>query len=174
MLSFKFPKDYPDVGPEIEILSSENLEDRDEIDILDELNDMIPENLGAAMIFTLVSRAFEWITQVKEQKKLERAQEEERKKQELEESERKKFEGTRVTVESFIAWKRKFDSEMQSSQKVVKVDDNRKLTGKEMFLTDKNLIDSDLNFPDLNNDGDDDDVKVDETLFLEDLDFVEE
>lgn len=172
-LWFTLPANYPDVGPEIKILSSENLEDIDELNILDELTDMVPENVGAAMIFTLVSRGFEWINQLKDQKKIERAEEEERKKRELEESERKKFEGTRVSVESFIAWKLKFDSEMRQKEKFVKSEENRKMTGKEMFLTDKQLIDSDLNFPDTNLDGDDE-VKVDESLFLEDLALEED
>ena len=41
-------------------------------------------------------------------------EEEERKKREEEEAARKKFEGTRVTVESFVKWKEKFDAELES------------------------------------------------------------
>ena len=41
-------------------------------------------------------------------------EEEERKKREEEEAARKKFEGTRVTVESFLKWKEKFDAELES------------------------------------------------------------
>lgn len=137
---------------------------------------MVPANLGMVMIFTLVSRAFEWINTLKDRKKLERQEEEERKKRELEELERKKFEGTRVTVESFVAWKLKFDTEMQKMKKEVKVDESKRMTGKEMFLTDKNLIDSDLNFPDGGDDLVSADVKVDESLFLDEelLDDVDD
>lgn len=162
---FEFPKTYPDVGPEIEILSSENLEDRDELEILDELTDMVPENLGLAMVFTLVSKAQEWINSLKDRKKLERKEDEERRKREREELEHKKFEGTRVTVESFISWKLKFEADMQGKNKQIKTDDSRRLTGKEMFLTDKNLIDSDLSFADGADDGED--VQVDESLFAD-------
>lgn len=169
---FTFPKTYPDVGPEIEILSSINLEDADELEILDDLNDMVPENLGLAMVFSLVSKAQEWINSLKDRKLLERKEEAERKKREQEELEHKKFEGTRVTVESFISWKLKFDTELQQLKgKLVKVEETRKMTGKEMFLSDKNLVDSDLSFADGN---EEDEVKVDESLFAdEDLEMEE-
>ncbi|KAJ6218061.1 hypothetical protein RDWZM_009218 [Blomia tropicalis] len=173
-LLFSFPPTYPDVAPEIEILESDNLEDRDELEILDQLSDMVQENLGLAMVFTLVNQTQEWINLLKDRKKLERQEEEERKKKELEELEHKKFEGTRVTVESFIQWKLKFDSEMALKEKTNKNDLAGKLTGKEMFMTDKNLIDSDLSFVDGNEDTD---VQVDESLFadMEELeDFDEE
>lgn len=150
------------------------MEDRDELEILDQLSDMVQENLGLAMVFTLVNQTQEWINLLKDRKKLERQEEEERKKKELEELEHKKFEGTRVTVESFIQWKLKFDSEIALKEKTNKNDLAGKLTGKEMFMTDKNLIDSDLSFVDGNEDTD---VQVDESLFadMEELeDFDEE
>lgn len=172
-LQFKFPKTYPDVGPEIEIISSVNLEDIDEIEILDELNDMVPENLGIVMVFTMIGKSQEWLNLLKDRKKLERKEAEERRKKEQEEAERKKFEGTRVTVESFISWKLKFDAEMAEKNKLAKAVDPTKLTGKEMFMRDKNLIDSDLSFPDAD---EPDDVKVDESLFADEelLDDVDE
>ncbi|OTF71513.1 RRM domain-containing protein [Euroglyphus maynei] len=171
-LLFQLPKNYPDVGPTIEILSSTNLEDCDELEIIDILNDMIAENIGIVMIFTLVTRASEWLNTLKERKIIERKEAELKRKQEIEEMERKKFEGTRVTVETFIAWKMKFDAEMAAlaaKNKDLKKDEIGKLTGKEMFLQDKNLIDSDLNFDDVGAGDDlDVDVKVDESLFQDD------
>lgn len=135
----------------------------DELEILDELNDMVPENLGIAMVFTMMGKAQEWLNLLKDRKKLERKEAAERRKREREEMEQKKFEGTRVTVESFISWKLKFDAEM-AEKNAAKVVDLTKLTGKEMFMRDKNLIDSDLAFPDAD---EADDVKVDESLFAD-------
>lgn len=177
---FRLPKNYPDIGPTVEILSSStNIEDCDELEIMDILNDMIAENIGTVMIFTLVTRTSEWLNQLKQRKIFERKEAQLKRKQEIEELERKKFEGTRVTVETFIAWKLKFDAEMAElaarKNKEMKKDDPNKLTGKEMFLRDKNLIDSDLNFGDIvagSDDFDDVDVKVDESLF-QDLDVNE-
>lgn len=57
----------------------------------------------------------------------------------------KKFEGTRVTVESFFIWKQAFDEEMGYVFKKEK-DKNKKLTGRELFMIDKSLIESDLKF----------------------------
>jgi hypothetical protein len=59
----------------------------------------------------------------------------------------RRFEGTRVTVESFLAWKARFDAEtgaktMQDREEK----ETRKLTGRELFLTDKTLNESDLKF----------------------------
>lgn len=134
---------------------------------------MVPENLGIVMVFTMIGKSQEWLNLLKDRKKLERKEAEERRKKEQEEAERKKFEGTRVTVESFISWKLKFDAEMAEKNKLAKAVDPTKLTGKEMFMRDKNLIDSDLSFPDAD---EPDDVKVDESLFADEelLDDVDE
>lgn len=66
-----------------------------------------------------------------------------------------------MTVESFTQWKEKFDEEMSALHPVEDLTKG-KLTGKQMFIRDKALAESDLNF-----DGADD-VDVDETLFQDD------
>ena len=43
---------------------------------------------------------------------------EEKRKQEEEEAARKKFQGTRVTVESFLQWKAKFDEELEALKSI--------------------------------------------------------
>ena len=43
---------------------------------------------------------------------------EEKKKREEEEAARKKFQGTRVTVESFLQWKAKFDAELEALKSI--------------------------------------------------------
>lgn len=166
-LLFSFPPEYPKVGPVVKILSSENLEDCDELEILDELDDVIQDNLGLVMIFTLVTYAIEWINSLKDKKQQERIEAEERRKREELEREQHKFEGTRVTVESFINWKLKFDEEMLALKKLAKLNTTNKLTGKEMFMQDKNLANSDLNFENADDHDDDDEanVQVDESLF---------
>jgi hypothetical protein len=59
----------------------------------------------------------------------------------------RRFEGTRVTVESFLAWKARFDTEIGAKKIQDREDkETRKLTGRELFLTDKTLNESDLKF----------------------------
>lgn len=61
----------------------------------------------------------------------------------------KRFEGTRVTVESFLRWKENFDAEMGHKKRQESVEhDGKKLTGRELFMTDKTLNQSDLKFLD--------------------------
>merc|ERR1712228_506772 len=96
-------------------------------------------------------------------------------KEEEEEEERRKLEGTKVTIESFLAWKAEFDAEKDTERKAkeaAKKDKNKK-SGRELFMTDKNLVESDIKF--LAEAGDEA-VTVDESLFedLDDLDLDEE
>ncbi|KAF7488332.1 RWD domain-containing protein 1 [Sarcoptes scabiei] len=163
-LLFGLPDDYPEISPEFEIISSTHLTESDQNQIMEILKNVVQDNLGSVMIFALITRAIEWINQLRDFRIEEQRKEEERIQKELEELEQKKFEGTRVTVESFILWKLKFDAEMAAlNQKDLK-SDSTKLTGKEMFMRDKNLIDSDLCF----GENDDLNVKVDESLFVND------
>ena len=133
------------------------------------------ENLGMAMVFTIVSAGIEWLGETNDRLKRE-AEEERRKLKELEEEEeRKKLEGTKVTIESFLAWKAEFDAEMavhRKEKEAAKKDKNKK-SGRELFMTDKNLIESDIKF--LAETGDEA-VTVDESLFedLDDLDLDED
>lgn len=61
----------------------------------------------------------------------------------------KRFEGTRVTVESFLAWRKQFEIEMGIPAKREKENkDKNKLTGKELFMRDTTLNESDLKFLD--------------------------
>ena len=58
------------------------------------------------------------------------------------------FEGTRVSVETFMTWKAKFDAEMAALKKEKGRDEEgkRKLTGRELFMADRTLNESDLSF----------------------------
>jgi len=52
-------------------------------------------------------------------------------------------------VESFLSWKEKFDEEMGYTKRRDLADrEGKKLTGKELFMTDKTLDQSDLQFLD--------------------------
>lgn len=169
-LRFSYTEKYPDEIPEVEICDTEHFEEGDEALLKEHIEEQANENLGIVMIFTLVSSAQEWLNTKWDEIRKTREELSIKKEKEAEEAERKRFEGTRVTVESFLAWKAKFDAEFGGKKVQEKDDkDSRKLTGKELFLTDKTLIESDLKF--LEDGGDS--IKVDESLFqdLEELDL---
>ncbi|CAB3376293.1 Hypothetical predicted protein [Cloeon dipterum] len=165
-LKFTYTPKYPDEVPQIEVQDAENFEETDRL--ADHLKETAQENLGMVMVFTLVSAAQEWLNQLGDELKDKKEEMVRLKVEAEEEAERKRFEGTRVTVESFMKWKKAFDEEMSVFKKKVKEDkDSKKLTGKELFLQDKTLNESDLKFLE-----EGDDFKVDETLF-EDMDELD-
>ncbi|XP_076302721.1 RWD domain-containing protein 1-like [Lasioglossum baleicum] len=170
-LEFTYTEKYPDEPLLISIEDHENFEDGSHENLKKHLTEQMDENLGMVMVFTLVSAAQEWLNVQWDKIKLLREENAAIKLKEEEEAERKKFEGTRVTVETFLSWKEKFDDEMGYTKKREMAErEGKKLTGKELFMTDKTLDQSDLEF--LN----DDSVKVDESLFqyLGDLDIYDE
>lgn len=141
--------------------------------LTDNINQTIEENLGMEMIFSIVGNAQELLNTLFDEIKSDRELQKELKEKEKEELERKKFEGTRVTVESFMNWRKEFEIEMGIAEKRNKeLEATRKLTGRELFLRDQSLLDSDIIF--LQSQGDSiENVKIDESLF-QNLDLEED
>ncbi|XP_015909751.1 RWD domain-containing protein 1 [Parasteatoda tepidariorum] len=172
-LKFEYVPNYPDEAPLMEVEESENMSDDDITDLLAFLQNRVEDNLGMVMVFTLVSEASEWLNTRLVDSITQRKDAEEQRIRRLEEEERQRFEGVRVTVESFMNWKFKFDQEMAELKKLQKEEIvSKKLTGRELFEKDQTLVDSDLQFL---QEGDEE-VKVDESLFqeLDDLELEDE
>merc|ERR1719378_1379491 len=137
------------------------------------------ENLGMVMGFTVISAATEWIGDKWDALRKEEEERIKKQKDIEEEAEKRRLEGTKVTVESFMAWKAKFDEDRLAMKAVVKKEDLG-LTGKEIFLSNAAMNTSDVNFDD-SAVGDvtgvpgGDSVEVDESLFddLDDLDVCD-
>lgn len=173
LIEFLLPENYPYEVPSILILESAKLMPADEEELLQLMNREAVQNQGSVMIFTLVSIASEWLVRRMEEDAQRKQEAEDRRKQEIEEAENKKFEGTRVTVESFMKWKLEFDAEMfLLKKKKLEKEKSSKLTGRELFEKDQTLNESDLKFIDDDRDVsyDDTGVKVDTALFDEDFD----
>jgi uncharacterized protein YdiU (UPF0061 family) len=148
----KYPPDYPDEAPELDISAPPNAPKHPYLDIqedkerlLSSLSDTISENLGMAMVFTLVSTLkdgaelliSERVNAKQALREIEAAREEE--------EENRKFQGEAVTRESFLAWRERFMKEMaeeeqrrqeekEAEDKRKKVKEEKKLTGKELWL----------------------------------------
>jgi len=165
-LVFTYTPKYPDEAPEFSIESSVNVTDESELSefILNIAN----ENLGMPMLYTVVIALLEKI-QTDNENRIQ--QEEDRKnkaEKEKEAEEMRRFDGTKVSVESFLRWKVKFDAEMNDLKFKVVETGNKKLTGKQLFELDDKLAESDLQLIGQ----DEDNIEVDEALFqdLEQLD----
>ncbi|KAM8952583.1 RWD domain-containing protein 1 [Pelodytes ibericus] len=171
-LKFTYVETYPDKAPLYEIVSEGNLEDRDAPVILTLLEEQAQENLGMVMIFTLVSAVQEKLNEIVDMKKTRKEEEKVQKEKEAEEAEKVRFHGTPVTIENFLSWKAKFESELaEMRRKILKEEEQSgkiKLTGKQLFERDHNLDTSDIKF--LEEAGNS--VEVDESLF-QDLDDLE-
>lgn len=174
-IKFTYKAKYPDEAPEMEITESEKLSDEHLISLEEHMKELANENLGMVVVFTIVSSVQEKLNQIVEQLAEEEQREAERRQREVEEAEQKKFEGTRVTVETFMTWKAKFDAEMaEIKRQKLKAEESgpKKLTGIELFMTDHAMDDSDVRF--LAEEGGEV-VEVDESLFqdIDDLTLEE-
>nr|CAG4641259.1 EOG090X0F6V [Eulimnadia texana] len=172
-LKFVYTKTYPEEPPVIDVLDEEGMDDEQALRLKEHLEKEAEDNLGMVMVFTLVSSANEWLEKERVAEIQRKEDEKERLKQEAEEAEKRKFMGTPVSIENFLAWKEKFDAEMRAlKMKDIKEDKEKKATGRELFMRDQTLNESDLKF--LEEGGEV--VKVDESLFqdLDDLDLDEE
>lgn len=151
ILQVRYPEDYPDKAPHLDLLSPPNApshphfslsEDRDTL--IAKLVDIAQDNLGMAMVFTLVSSLKdEAENQIAERvANLEKAKEEEMLAAEREEN--KKFHGTPVTPETFLRWREAFMKEMEDKRareeeerlaelKKAKVKEPVKMTGRQLW-----------------------------------------
>ncbi|KAJ4380700.1 Protein gir2 [Didymella sp. IMI 355093] len=152
ILNVQYPPSYPDEAPRLDITQPPNAPKHPYLDIqddkqrlLDSLSETIEENLGMAMIFTLVTvlkDSAELLISERQNAKKALADMEAAK---IEEEENKKFQGEAVTRESFIRWRETFRKEMEDRKKREEEEreaedkkkkvpkEERKLTGKELW-----------------------------------------
>jgi len=158
-LDVLYTEKYPDEAPELRVEFDETddellLTDEDKPTILEKLETIVSENIGMAMIFSIVEGLKEAGTEILEFKRNRAIQLEQARQSALYEAEQAKFRGTPVTKESFMQWRKNFEAEMAAlvananeeeqmglSLRMKKQD--AKLTGKQLFELDKSLVTSD-------------------------------
>ncbi|KAJ3339793.1 hypothetical protein HDU93_007792 [Gonapodya sp. JEL0774] len=153
ILHIELPPTYPEVAPELSFTSFSCLgaSETEESALLEELRALALENLGMASSFTLTSHLKDRLEDILRGKIDERNRADEERFRIAEEVERKRLEGTKVTPESFAAWRAKFEREMaelaKQAMKGAQAQDTKKLkpSGRQLFEQDKNLAKSDLN-----------------------------
>jgi hypothetical protein len=123
-LKVEYPSDYPDEAPRLDILAPPNAPKHKFFDIqedkgslLSALEPTIDENLGMAMIYSLVTSlkdAAELLI-AERQKAAQAVREVEAAK--VEEEENRKFHGTPVTRDTFLAWRETFKEELAEEER---------------------------------------------------------
>ncbi|KAJ5779470.1 hypothetical protein N7457_007190 [Penicillium paradoxum] len=151
-LEVAYPEEYPDVGPNLNITSPPNAvkhprldiqEDREQL--LESLLPTIEENMGMAMVFTLVSALKESAELLITERANAIQAEMDKVAAKKEEEENRKFHGTPVTVESFLEWSAKFKKEMEEKELRLReekdledkkkriIKEEKKLTGRQLW-----------------------------------------
>lgn len=151
ILNVQYPPDYPDEAPRLDINTPPNAPKHPYLDIqedkarlLSALSETINENLGMAMIFTLVSTLKDGAELLISERQNAKQALLEIEAQKEEEEENRKFQGDAVTRESFLAWRERFMKEMaeeeqrkleekEAEDKRKKIKEEKKLTGKELW-----------------------------------------
>jgi len=152
LLQIQYPEGYPDEAPRLDIQNPPNAAKYPHLDVqedktrlLESLNSTIEENLGMAMIFTLVTTLKDsaelLITDRKQA--IQALKDMEAAKAEAEEN--RKFEGEKVTRDSFSAWLIKFKKETDEEARRKEVEkeeelkkkrgpkEEKKMTGKQLW-----------------------------------------
>lgn len=153
ILQVSYPEAYPDVAPDLEIMTPPNSPKHPHLDIqedrarlLEALEPSIEENMGMAMVFTLVSTlkdsaelliserqaAIDALVQVEAAK--------------AEEEENRKFQGTVVNRQTFLEWREGFQAELREQERRKREEkeaeekkkkpsarEEKKLTGKQLW-----------------------------------------
>ncbi|KAF9227947.1 RWD-domain-containing protein [Gyrodon lividus] len=154
-LSVGYLDDYPDVLPELELeVVDGEMDESESENLLQSLVDVGKENKGMAMTFTLVSHLREQLSSLVEKRVQVRIAEEHEKERLAIEAEEARTRGTPVTVESFKAWKARFDKE--AARKKLRDEEEKlraltpkereefkrigsRLTGRQLFERNRNL-----------------------------------
>lgn len=127
LLTVRYPEDYPDKAPHLDLAPGNDDNDTtkhplfsvadDKDELLTALAPVIEENLGMAMIFTLVTTLKEEAEQVAVRRREAVQRQHEEALLAAEREENKKFHGEPVTRESFLKWRAGFIAEMEEQQR---------------------------------------------------------
>jgi hypothetical protein len=152
ILKVKYPDGYPDEGPILDISAAANAPTHSLFDVasdkdhlLASLTATIEENLGMAMVFTLVSTLKDSAEQLISERQAKSREQHEQRILAAEAEENKKFHGTPVTPETFAKWRVEFRHEMEELRNKEEVEEEaaekKKNRGKEAIerLTGKQL-----------------------------------
>lgn len=124
LLTVRYPEDYPDKAPNLDLFPDEDTDPHPLINVADDktellaaLEPVIEENMGMAMVFTLVSTLKEEAEQLVARRREAAARAHDEVVAAAEREENKKFHGTPVNRETFLAWREGFIREMEEEER---------------------------------------------------------
>ena len=153
ILQVSCPSAYPDVGPDLDLSNDADgprhpLLDiaQDKAKLLEALDPTIEENLGMAMVFTLVTTLKEAAEKLITDRQNQAQEAKEVESRKVEDEENKKFHGTPVNRDTFMEWRNKFKVEIEEQERLAKEDaeaeakkgvrtkiEDKKLTGRQLW-----------------------------------------
>lgn len=151
LLTVRYPEDYPDKAPYLDLFPDEDASphpliniSEDKTDLLATLEPVIEENLGMAMVFTLVSTIKEEAEQLVQRRREDAQRAHDEEVAALEREENKKFHGTPVNRETFSSWRDGFMKEMEEQERLkeeerladmkkARIKEPTKLTGRQLW-----------------------------------------
>ncbi|TVU34122.1 hypothetical protein EJB05_15951, partial [Eragrostis curvula] len=141
-LIFAHTEKYPDEPPLLNVKSVRGIKPDDLASLKEKLEQEATENLGMAMVYTLVSSAQEWLSEHYGQN----GGDEEPEDTEAPEEEVIVPHGEAVTVESFLAWRERFEAELALQRAKLMPDSaltapkEKKLTGRQYFESGRHTV----------------------------------
>ncbi|XWS16248.1 hypothetical protein CRYUN_Cryun34aG0068800 [Craigia yunnanensis] len=134
-LVFSHTEKYPDEPPLLNVKSIRGIQTSDHKVLKEKLEQEASENLGMAMIYTLVTSAKEWLSErYGQDADADNAEEEEATKDEVIVPH-----GEPVTVDTFLAWRERFEAELALEraklmpESALTAPKEKKLTGRQWF-----------------------------------------
>ncbi|GAY38609.1 hypothetical protein CUMW_037980 [Citrus unshiu] len=178
-LIFSHTEKYPDEPPLLNVKSLRGIQAGDLKILKEKLEQEASENLGMAMIYTLVTSAKEWLSERYSQDAgIDNTGEEE-----LEKDEVIVPHGEPVTVETFLAWRERFEAELALEraklmpESALTAPKEKKLTGRQWFESGRATAVSQkgaVTVNEVSDDEDDEDIDFDDDDFEDDeVDMLE-
>ncbi|KAL5221539.1 hypothetical protein ABZP36_026252 [Zizania latifolia] len=174
-LIFAHTEKYPDEPPLLNVKSVRGIKLEDLSSLKEKLEQEATENLGMAMVYTLVTSSEEWLSE----KYGQNAGDEEPDETEAEQEEVIVPHGEAVTVESFLAWRDRFEAELALQraklmpESALTAPKEKKLTGRQYFEGGRHMVKGAGTVADGEEEEEEEDIEFDEDFEDDEEDMLE-
>ncbi|WJZ94410.1 hypothetical protein VitviT2T_013274 [Vitis vinifera] len=169
-LIFSHTEKYPDEPPHLNFKSLRGIQYEDLRNLKEKLEQEASENLGMAMVYTLVTSAQEWLSErFGQDANVENSEEEETEKDDIIVPH-----GEPVTVETFLAWRERFEAELALEraklmpESALTAPKEKKLSGRQWFESGRAVAKGAVPVNEESDEEDDEDIDFDDDDFEDD------